>query len=294
MFVFPAHLDFAPDSPAPKLLYTPNNTPLHAYEHQLTSLLTKIDEIESGGAKNVRNARKALVKRIEAELEDLDRRKIGVWETQNGGGAAVEDVPVEAVEEVAPSEDIPMVEPEVVAPLVTESETIPATQPSSLDGTEPDAMEDVREASDVEEMIEVEIDAPTQSESLITFDAETPIPDAFPSALESNLSESTTLVPGCANQDATLDDDILAEDALSSNTIESDTPQSSPQSSSSNAPAIVPELVVEPTSFSPDESVLEPQPLSVEQQPSTVDRNFAEEGEQTDEGDAGETDFVLI
>ena len=92
-FIFPAQLDFAPDSPAPKPLYTANNTPLHAYEHQLTSLLTKIDEINSGGAQNVRDAGKALVMRVEAELEDLDRWKIGVWEARNGataGGVSVE------------------------------------------------------------------------------------------------------------------------------------------------------------------------------------------------------------
>ncbi|KDQ07107.1 hypothetical protein BOTBODRAFT_120497, partial [Botryobasidium botryosum FD-172 SS1] len=101
-FTFPAELDFPPNAPEPTLLYSsnniavltyehqltglltkldeptllysPNNIGVLTYEHQLTALLTKLDEVESGGERGVREARKALVKQVEAELEELDRK----------------------------------------------------------------------------------------------------------------------------------------------------------------------------------------------------------------------------
>ncbi|KAG8742399.1 hypothetical protein FRC12_015374 [Ceratobasidium sp. 428] len=80
-FTFPATLDFLPppegiSTPAPKLAYTPNNAPLHQYEHLLTGLLTQLDAVESYGDAKVRKARKDAVKEIEKELEELDGRKV--------------------------------------------------------------------------------------------------------------------------------------------------------------------------------------------------------------------------
>ncbi|CCO31062.1 hypothetical protein BN14_05096 [Rhizoctonia solani AG-1 IB] len=77
-FTFPSQLDFLPDS-SPTLAYTPNNAPLHGYEHALTGLLTKLDGVESYGDGDVRRARKEAVKAIEKELERLDGMKADRW-----------------------------------------------------------------------------------------------------------------------------------------------------------------------------------------------------------------------
>ncbi|CAE6509049.1 unnamed protein product [Rhizoctonia solani] len=85
-FTFPAQLDFLPGSS--KLAYTPNNAPLHGYEHALTGLLTRLDAVESYGDEGVRRARKEAVKTIEKELERLDKMKAEAW--KRGGEAEAE------------------------------------------------------------------------------------------------------------------------------------------------------------------------------------------------------------
>ncbi|RPD77270.1 hypothetical protein L226DRAFT_533262 [Lentinus tigrinus ALCF2SS1-7] len=88
-FKFPSHLDFV--SPAPsvanassssasdsdepgRLAYTPNNTPVHAYENALNALLTRLDAVESNGDLEVRGRRKEVVKAVEGALEAVERR----------------------------------------------------------------------------------------------------------------------------------------------------------------------------------------------------------------------------
>jgi hypothetical protein len=74
-FVFPSgKLERVPDSVAPKLAYNPTNSAIHAYQHALTDLLTKLDAIESHGFKGIRMARKQLVVKIEEELLALERK----------------------------------------------------------------------------------------------------------------------------------------------------------------------------------------------------------------------------
>lgn len=85
-FEFPEHLDFVPlshsdaagtnsfvDEPG-KLAYTPNNAPIHAYEHALNALLTRLDAVESNGDLEVRRRRKEVVKAVERALEVVERR----------------------------------------------------------------------------------------------------------------------------------------------------------------------------------------------------------------------------
>ncbi|OSC96405.1 hypothetical protein PYCCODRAFT_1481950 [Trametes coccinea BRFM310] len=82
-FEFPEHLDFVnpvsseatddSDEPGP-LAYTPNNTPVHAYEHALNQLLIKLDGIESNGDLQVRGRRKEVVREVERALEAMERR----------------------------------------------------------------------------------------------------------------------------------------------------------------------------------------------------------------------------
>ncbi|KAG8698474.1 hypothetical protein FRC08_005888, partial [Ceratobasidium sp. 394] len=86
-FTFPPTLDFLPSpegvsTPTPKLAYTPNNAPLHQYEHLLTGLLTQLDAVESYGDAEVRKTRKDAVKEIEKELEELDGKKVHEWRRQ--------------------------------------------------------------------------------------------------------------------------------------------------------------------------------------------------------------------
>ncbi|KAG8737289.1 hypothetical protein FRC10_008379 [Ceratobasidium sp. 414] len=86
-FILPTTLDFLPSpegvsTSTPKLAYTPNNAPLHQYEHLLTSLLTQLDAVESYGDMGVRKARRGAVRKIEKELEELDGKKVHKWRGQ--------------------------------------------------------------------------------------------------------------------------------------------------------------------------------------------------------------------
>ncbi|KAI0758902.1 hypothetical protein C8Q74DRAFT_271226 [Fomes fomentarius] len=83
-FELPEHLDFNFASPVPespisedgleqKLAYTPNNTPVHAYEHALNDLLTRLDAVESNGDDEVRGRRREVVKEVERALEAMER-----------------------------------------------------------------------------------------------------------------------------------------------------------------------------------------------------------------------------
>ncbi|KAG8750241.1 hypothetical protein FRC12_013007 [Ceratobasidium sp. 428] len=105
-FTFPATLDFLPppediSTPAPKLAYTPNNAPLHQYEHLLTGLLTQLDAVESYGDAKVRKARKDAVKEIEKELEGLDGRKVNERKRQFEPRA----IAIESISEPTPDAD---------------------------------------------------------------------------------------------------------------------------------------------------------------------------------------------
>ncbi|KAI0673180.1 hypothetical protein C8Q78DRAFT_704647 [Trametes maxima] len=82
-FAFPSHLDFVNPLPTPTptdsdepgaLAYTPNNTPVHAYEHALNGLLTQLDAVESNGDLAVRGRRKEVVREVERALEAVERR----------------------------------------------------------------------------------------------------------------------------------------------------------------------------------------------------------------------------
>lgn len=57
----------------PRLAYNAVNATIHAYDHALSELLTKLDGVESHGFKGVREARKQLVVKIEAELERIEK-----------------------------------------------------------------------------------------------------------------------------------------------------------------------------------------------------------------------------
>ncbi|KAK4704059.1 hypothetical protein P7C70_g2145, partial [Phenoliferia sp. Uapishka_3] len=75
-------------APAPQLAYSPSNATFLAYEDFLTTLLTMIDAISSGGDRTVRRARKDLVRNIEKELKELDDARVEQWEQTQEDAAA--------------------------------------------------------------------------------------------------------------------------------------------------------------------------------------------------------------
>jgi hypothetical protein len=96
-FVFPSGtLQRLPDSDTPRLAFNSTNATIHAYEHALGDLLSKLDGIESYGFKGVREARKQMVVKIEQELEDLDKKI--VEHLTEGGTATSVSIPIETPE----------------------------------------------------------------------------------------------------------------------------------------------------------------------------------------------------
>lgn len=91
-FTLPENLTFQPSPPpsdlnqaehhkppTPKLAFSSNNHDFLAYEHGLLEMLTSIDGVQSGGDLTIRKARKNLVKKIEKELENLDKAREAAW-----------------------------------------------------------------------------------------------------------------------------------------------------------------------------------------------------------------------
>ncbi|KAF8335790.1 uncharacterized protein EI90DRAFT_258265 [Cantharellus anzutake] len=124
-------------APTRSLAYTANNMPLRIFEHALTSLLTRLDAIESAGSTEVRDARKDLVQRIEGVLNELESKKLGVWQQQNkdeDASAKVyephsEDDPAdEESKDDTPTDDISS-SPEAVDAEVGEVSVVPVLAP---------------------------------------------------------------------------------------------------------------------------------------------------------------------
>ncbi|EPQ55911.1 hypothetical protein GLOTRDRAFT_41268, partial [Gloeophyllum trabeum ATCC 11539] len=60
------------DVSPPNLPYTHNNTPLHAYDHNLGQLLSQLDAVPSGGDVRVRERRKEVVRRVQGEVTRVE------------------------------------------------------------------------------------------------------------------------------------------------------------------------------------------------------------------------------
>ncbi|KAH8112051.1 hypothetical protein DFH11DRAFT_1728870 [Phellopilus nigrolimitatus] len=120
-FIFPSALKFEHDPTSyslgseekPKLAYTPCNVPVHAHEDALLKLLQALDAVESHGNAHVRDARRALVKAVEAELGMVDAKVRCAWEERVAEANANTDSGELAV-------DAMEVEPTMTAELSTE------------------------------------------------------------------------------------------------------------------------------------------------------------------------------
>ncbi|KAH9921161.1 uncharacterized protein B0H18DRAFT_827647, partial [Fomitopsis serialis] len=56
----------------PQLAYTSRNAVVHGYLEELSQLLGRLDAVESGGDREVRERRKTLVREVEAEAERVE------------------------------------------------------------------------------------------------------------------------------------------------------------------------------------------------------------------------------
>jgi hypothetical protein len=72
-FSFPSSLEFT-DNEEDGLAYSPANAPVRLYEHALDDLLVQLDAVESDGDGEVRELRRATVKKVEKAIEDIERR----------------------------------------------------------------------------------------------------------------------------------------------------------------------------------------------------------------------------
>jgi BAG domain len=113
-FVFPSGpLERLPESDVPRLAYNPTNASIHAYEHALAELLTKLDGVESHGFKGVREARKQLVVKIEKVLEDLEKQvaeRLTEGSSPANAPTAIPESPVVAHAEEKEVQDVVMQE----------------------------------------------------------------------------------------------------------------------------------------------------------------------------------------
>lgn len=145
-FVFPSGpLERIPDSDVPRLAFNQTNASIHAYEHALAELLTKLDGIESHGFKGVREARKRLVVNIEKVLEELEKW-VAERLAENASPAAVHtEIPASPTTVAAP------VEAKEVQDVVME-----------------DAQPEANQASSSTQGYDVEFDAPAPTSGTVT------------------------------------------------------------------------------------------------------------------------------
>lgn len=78
----PAQLEFQPNASkdSPKLAFTAENAPVLGYDEALLKLMIALDGVESEGDTVVREARKKLVREVDAELAGLDELRRETFE----------------------------------------------------------------------------------------------------------------------------------------------------------------------------------------------------------------------
>ena len=80
---------------APALLFNRTNSPYHVQANKLLELLLQADSVSSGGDKEVRKRRKEVVKDVEGAIEELERKRDGLWsevkERRENGAVESED-----------------------------------------------------------------------------------------------------------------------------------------------------------------------------------------------------------
>ncbi|KAG2155389.1 hypothetical protein DEU56DRAFT_906601 [Suillus clintonianus] len=248
-FQFPAELDFSPSrSPSPAysaldtadafaLTYAATNAPLRAQEHALSLLLGDLDNVPSFGSHVVRDARRAVVARVEQALEELER---GV-EERRGRARARKAVPVPveqparstqthvhppepenltsadlapnqvtAVDEVPTKVFVPAVPVEALAPAASspiEAIADPAVFETSIEA--PAASIEIATASVAEPSLPSSASLPTASSEVsetLTAQLSVPVEEGYEEPLVDEVSTSTV------SEDTSVEDAIIIED----------------------------------------------------------------------------------
>ncbi|GAA5842551.1 hypothetical protein JCM9279_003617 [Rhodotorula babjevae] len=137
-FTSPSTLTFqSPPTPTstpstPPLAYGKPNAAFLGHEDYLVSLLSKVDAVSSGGDKVIKQARKDLVKRVEAELAKLDHLKEHEWERQSQKAASeAGEGSVRGHEDIAAAAPSPSAAAAIAEPEPAIDEPATATAPSS-------------------------------------------------------------------------------------------------------------------------------------------------------------------
>ncbi|GAA5910811.1 BAG family molecular chaperone regulator [Sporobolomyces salmoneus] len=131
-------------SGTPPLEYGSANASFLSYEDFLVNLLSKIDAVESGGDRQVKRERKALVRSVEKELERLDGMRQRAWEVQLKADKE------EKKEEVKEAEESKEIEIEVVDQAPHSTPSSPQLKPTDDTDTELDTLEPLLPSDQIE------------------------------------------------------------------------------------------------------------------------------------------------
>jgi hypothetical protein len=228
-FQFPAELDFSPArSPSPSysaldtndeyaLTYTPTNTPLRAQEHALSLLLSELDDVPSFGSRVVKDARRAVVARVEEALEELEkgveerrgRARAGKAVTATVEAVHVQDVqstPVNAepgVETTYPMDIDATASPSApesadLSPIVIPIDDVPGEVSQAVDVPIIDASADgsLKVPVEAPTSAPMEIDPPAVASSEISIEESSSIPVSV------GLTSATVTEPSVASSDS--------------------------------------------------------------------------------------------
>ncbi|PVF93646.1 hypothetical protein CPB86DRAFT_801093 [Serendipita vermifera] len=235
-FTFPSGpLERLAGSDLPRLAYNPTNASIHAYEHALSELLSKLDGIESHGFKGVREARKQLVVKIEKELEDLEKQIAERLAGSASPAVASTSIPIESASPVTTTVEVsaaPVVELAVDTEMTDDNAAkAPATEGYDVEFEEPT----------------VAVPEPTPAEQPVTESNETAMevePPIAPAPAEAKeVSPTPVPTPSVFAEDATKEPEVevAAQEPQPVEQVATDTPISIP----APAPAPVSEPAAE-------------------------------------------------
>ncbi|KAJ8596515.1 hypothetical protein M405DRAFT_152667 [Rhizopogon salebrosus TDB-379] len=267
-FQFPAELDFSPArSPSPSysaldtndeyaLTYTPTNTPLRAQEHALSLLLSELDDVPSFGSRVVKDARRAVVARVEEALEELEKgveERRGRARAREAVTATVESVHVQDVQstpvnaepgvETTYSMDIDATaspsapESADLSPIVIPIDDVPGEVSEAVDGPIIDASAD----GSLKVPVEAPTSAPMEIDPLAVPSSETSIEESSSTPVSVGLTSATVTEPSVASSDSfifppTSPRGTSSEDVSETLTIQVSVPHDEPSRKSEELP----------------------------------------------------------
>ncbi|KZT22973.1 hypothetical protein NEOLEDRAFT_1243457 [Neolentinus lepideus HHB14362 ss-1] len=197
--------------PPPSLPYTPHNTSLHAYDHNLGEILSRLDEVQSGGDVKVRERRKEVVRKVQEEQARLEEWRVGLWaawvkqnvkkqEAEDNDGEdreAVMDMHGSTELEISQPESRMEVEETSSAPQQDHTSDVATTsqaKPSTTDEPSPSHLEQSSEVPQPESKMEVEGSSPPPAlVQLLTETSPSPSPSVGPESQSTGSSSPDDL-----------------------------------------------------------------------------------------------------